>query len=156
MAGFVLFWALQIIWLPMTFSMTFSSFKTLGLAVMISFKNSNPKLVLERFSYLKQFNRLKLWSSPKCMPFTLLNYSSLSYIVLALRSVVNNLSNRTLIFHDFKDQQLNSMTFQAWKWNSYISWLSSFSMTCTKPVWGINDVLLLLNERGHKMGTPPF
>ena len=88
---------------------------------MISFKNSNPKLVLERFSYLKQFNRLKLWSSPKCMPFTLLNYSSLSYIVLALRSVVNNLSNRTLIFHDFKDQQLNSMTFQAWKWNPYIS-----------------------------------
>ena len=44
-----------------------------------------------------QFNRHKLWRSPKCVPFTLLNYSSLSYIVLALLSAVNYLSNRTLI-----------------------------------------------------------
>ena len=57
-------------------------FKTLGLAV--SFKNSKPLLVLEHFFNLKQFNRHKLWRSPECVPFTLLNYSSLSYIFLAL------------------------------------------------------------------------
>ena len=44
--------------------------KTLGLAV--SFKNSNPKLVLERFLALNSPTD-KLWSSPKCVPFTLLN-----------------------------------------------------------------------------------
>ena len=50
------------------------------------------------------------------MPFALFNYSSLSYIVLALASAVTNLSNKTLIFHDCqKDQQLNSRTFKAWK-----------------------------------------
>ena len=51
---------------------------------------------------LKQFNRHKLWSSPKCVLLTLLNYSSLSYFVLALSSAVNNLSNTTWIFHDFQ------------------------------------------------------
>ena len=52
-------------------------------------------------------------------------YSSLSYIVLALLSAVNNLSHKTLIFHDFQGSTikfhdfpglemkfLNSMTFQ--------------------------------------------
>ena len=34
--------------------------------------------------------------------FALFDYSSLSYIVLALSSVVTNLSNKTLIFHDFQ------------------------------------------------------
>ena len=56
--------------------------KTLGFAV--SFKKSNPKLVLERFFNLKQFNRHKLWSSPKMRAVYAANYSSLSYIVLAL------------------------------------------------------------------------
>ena len=52
--------------------------KTLGVAV--SFKNSNPELVVERFLTLNS-SKDKLWSSP---------------------SAVNNLSNRILIFHDFQ------------------------------------------------------
>ena len=38
----------------------------------------------------------------KCVPFALFNYSSLSYIALALSSAVTNLSNKTLIFHYFQ------------------------------------------------------
>ena len=34
--------------------------------------------------------------------FALFNYSSLSYIVLALSSAVTNLPNKILIFHDFQ------------------------------------------------------
>ena len=77
------------------------------------------------FFDLKQFNRHKLWRSLKRVPITLLNYSSLSYIVLALFSAVYNLSNKTLIFHDFQGPTTkfhdfpglemkfwNSMTFQ--------------------------------------------
>ena len=80
------------------------------------------------FFWLEQSNRHKLWRSPKHMLFNLLNYSSLSYIVLAFSSAVNNLSNRTLIFHDFQGLTIiiNSMNFQAWKWNSYIPWLQVF------------------------------
>ena len=91
------------------------------------------------FFDLKQFDRYKLWHSPKCVPFMLLNYSFLSYIVLVLLSAVNNLSRRTLIFHDFQGSTikfhdfpglemefLNSMTFQVFHdlyepCNSYIS-----------------------------------
>ena len=71
------------------------------------------------FFDLKRFNRNKLRCSPKREQFALLNYYSLSYIVLALSSAVTNLSKITLIFHaTFKDWQLlNSMTFQAWKMN---------------------------------------
>ena len=96
--------------------------KTLGLA--LSFKNTKPLLVLSIFDR-KKFNRHKLRRSPKRVPFTLLNYSSLSYIVLAFSSAVNNLSNRTLISHDFQGPSikfhdfpglemkfLNSLTFQ--------------------------------------------
>ena len=50
---------------------------------------------------LKQLNRHKLWWPPKCLPFGQFNYSSLSYIVLALSSAVTKLPNKTLIFHDF-------------------------------------------------------
>ena len=78
------------------------------------------------FFDFKKLNRHKIWRSPKCMPFTLLKYSSPSYIVLAFQSsAVNNLSNRTLIFRDFQGPTikyhnypgldmkfLNSMTFQ--------------------------------------------
>ena len=79
-----------------------------------------------RFQKLKTFfNGQKLRRSLKCVPFTLLNHSSLSYIVLALSSAANNLSTKTLIFHDFQGPRikfhdftglempfLNSMTFQ--------------------------------------------
>ena len=71
------------------------------------------------------FNGQELRRSLKCVPFTLLNHSFLSYIVLALSSAANNLSNKTLIFHDFQGPTpkfhdytrlemtfLNSMTFQ--------------------------------------------
>ena len=44
---------------------------------------------------------VKLWCPPNCVPFALFNYSSLSYIVLALSSAVTKLPNKTLIFHDF-------------------------------------------------------
>ena len=87
--------------------------KTCGLAVR--FKNAKHSLVLEHFFDLKHFNRHKLCRSPKCAPFTLHNYSSLSCSVLALSSAVNNLWNRSLIFHNFQGPTINSMTFQAWK-----------------------------------------
>ena len=93
------------------FNCQFQKFKTLA--------------CFKAFIYLEQFNRNKLWCSPKCVPFKLLNYSSLSYIVLALSSAVNNLSNKTFIFHDFQGPTIkfhdfpgletklfNSMTFQ--------------------------------------------
>ena len=41
----------------------------------------------------------------------LLNYSFLSYIVLALLSAVNNLSRRTLIFHDFQGSTIKFHDF---------------------------------------------
>ena len=104
----------------------FEFFKTLGVAVRFQkFKNL---ICFRAFFDLKQFNRHKLRRSPKCVLFTLLlNYSSLSYIVFALSTAVNNLSNKTSIFHDFQGptitckfndfpgleiQFINSMTFQ--------------------------------------------
>ena len=110
-SGFVLVWALQIQWLSMTFSMTFSIFP--GPYVKLSVKkNSKNFLVLEHFFDL---NRHHLWRPPKCMPFALFNDSSLSYIVLALSSAGTNLSHKLQFSMTFKDRQLNSMTFQAWK-----------------------------------------
>ena len=51
---------------------------------------------------------------PKCAPFELFNYSSLSnYIVLAFSSAVTSLWNKSSM--TFKDRLLNSMTFKAWK-----------------------------------------
>ena len=77
------------------------------------------------FFDLKQFNRHKRRHSPKCVPFTLLNYSPVSYIVFIFATAVNNLSNKTSIFHDFQGPTIkfhdfpglemkfiNSMTFQ--------------------------------------------
>ena len=123
-------------------SMTFHDFfhdlfklsKTLGLAVI--FKNTKPLLVFEHFLTLNSSTD-KHWHSPKCMPFTLLNYSPLSYNVLALSTIVNNLSNKTLIFndfqgltikfHDFPGQEMkfiNSMTFQVFHdLNKPCSWI---------------------------------
>ena len=97
--------------------------KTLGLAVI--FTKYKTFTCFRAFVERKKFNRHKIRRSPKRMAFTLLNYFSLSHIVLAFSSAVNNLSNRTLIFHDFQGPTskfhdfpgldmkfLNSMTFQ--------------------------------------------
>ena len=73
--------------------------KTLGLAV--TFKRFKNFPCFRGSLDLKQFNRHKLWCPSQCVPFALVNYSSLSYIVLALSSAVTYLSNKTLIFHDF-------------------------------------------------------
>ena len=94
-SGFIPFWALQIPWLSMSFSIT------LGLAVTVE-KIFKTFLDLEYFVDLKQFNRKKLWHPQKCVTFVLFNYSSLSYIILALSSAVTNLPNKTLIIHDFQ------------------------------------------------------
>ena len=76
----------------------------LGLAV--TFKNFQNFPCFRVFFYFKQFNRHKLWCPPKCMPLALFNYSSLYYCilhcVLALSSAVTDLSNKTLICHDFR------------------------------------------------------
>ena len=72
--------------------------KTLRLIVTLKNVHSFPCLGV--FFDLKQFNRLKLWCPPKSVLFALCNYSSLSYIVLALSSAVTKLPNKTLISHD--------------------------------------------------------
>ena len=64
---------------------------TLGLAV--TFENFENFTCFSTFWALKQFNRTKLWYRPKCVPFALSNYSSLSYVILALSSAV------LLIYH---------------------------------------------------------
>ena len=99
----------------------FKFFKTLGLAVRFKIKTFT---CFRAFFDLKQFNRHKVCRSPKCVSFTLLNYSSLSHIFLPLSTAVNNLSNKTLsfynfqgpaIFHDFPEIEMKliySMTFQ--------------------------------------------
>ena len=81
----------------------------LGLAV--TFKNFQTFPSFSIFFDLKQFNRSKLWYSPKCMPFTLFNYISLSYITQALSSAVTNLPNKTSIFHDFQGPKIKPHEF---------------------------------------------
>ena len=66
---------------------------TSGLVVTFKTFHNFPSLGV--FFDLKQFNRHRLWCLPKCMPFALFNYSSLSYIVLALSSAVTKLFNKT-------------------------------------------------------------
>ena len=100
-SGFVLFWSLQIPWPSMTFfNDVFKFSKTSGLVV--TFKNFQNFPCFGVFFDLKQFNRNKLWCSPKSVPFALFNYSCLSYIVLALPSAVSKLPNKPLIFHHFQ------------------------------------------------------
>ena len=101
-SGFVLFRVLQIPRLSMTFSMT------LGLAV--TFKNFQN---FTRFSIFFTINSStdELWYPPKCTPFAPFHYSSLSYIILALSSAAKNLSNKTLIFHDFQGPKINFHDF---------------------------------------------
>ena len=105
--GFVLFLAPQILWLSLAFSMT------LGWAV--TFENFQNFPLFSLFFDLKQFNKNKLRYPPKCVLFALFNYSSLTYIFLALSSAVTYLPAKTLIFHDFQGPKLNSVTFQALK-----------------------------------------
>ena len=75
-------------------------------------------------------------------------YSQLFHVIQGSYSAYYRCS--TFKFHDFfhdffkfsmtfQDQQLNSMSFQTWKWNSSIPWLSKFSMTCTNPVIKIDQ-----------------
>ena len=91
--GFVLFWALQIPWPIMTFSMTFFTFTwpQVWLSFSIIFENFT---FFSIFLALKQFNRNKLWYTPKCVPFALFNYSSFSCVILALSSAVTNLPHK--------------------------------------------------------------
>ena len=74
--------------------------KTLGLVV--AFKNLKHFPCFRVFLDLKEFNRHKLWCSQKCVAFALFNYSSSSFIVLALSPAVTNPSNKTLILHDLQ------------------------------------------------------
>ena len=78
----------------------FKSFKTSGLVV--TFKKFQNFPCFGVFFDLKQFNRNKLWCSPKCVVFSLFDYFCLSYIVLALSSAVSKPQTKTLIFHDFQ------------------------------------------------------
>ena len=86
---------------------------TLGLVVTLKNFHNFPSLGV--FFDLKQFNRHILWCLQKWVPFALFNYSSLSYIFLALSSAVTKLLNKTLNFHDFQGPTIISMTFQGWK-----------------------------------------
>ena len=96
----------------MTFHGLFKFSKTFGLAG--TFKNLKKLSFFRVFLDLKQFNRHKLWCPPKCAPFELFNYSSLSnYIVFAFTPAVTSLWNKSSM--TFKDRLLNSMTFKAWK-----------------------------------------
>ena len=65
---------------------------------VVTFKMFHNFPSLGVFFDLKQFNRHRLWCLPKCMPFALFNYSSLSYIVLALSSAVTKLLKKNLNF----------------------------------------------------------
>ena len=69
--------------------------KTLGLAVTL--KNFKNFPCFRVFLDSKQFNKHKLWCSPKCVPFGLLKNP-----FYAFSSAVTNLSNKILIFHDFQ------------------------------------------------------
>ena len=83
---------------------------TLGLAV--TFENYQNFTCLNIFFDLKQFSRNKLWYPSKWVLFALFNnYSSLSYIVLALSPVVTNLPNKTLIFHDLQEPKIKFHDF---------------------------------------------
>ena len=74
--------------------------KTLGLVV--NFKTLQNVPYSGVFFDHKKFNRHKLWCPPECVSFALFNYSSLSYIVLALSYAETKLTKKTLIFHDFQ------------------------------------------------------
>ena len=63
--------------------------------------------------------------------FALLNYSSLSHVILALSSAVTNLPNKTLIFHDLQGPTIEFHDFLGLE--NQISRLSRLSMDSTNP-----------------------
>ena len=82
---------------------------TIGLAVI--FEKFENFTCFSIFLALKEFTRKKLWYPPKCVRFALSNYSSLSYVSLALSSAVTNLPH--------KGENFNfPWLFRPWKWNS--------------------------------------
>ena len=94
------------------------------------------KLLVTCFSIflaLKQFNRNKLWYPPKCVPFALFNYPSLSYVILALLSAVTNLPNKTLIFHDFQGPTIKFHNFPSLK-NEIFKFHDSYELCGTDKI----------------------
>ena len=81
MTGFILFWGHQIPCFSMTFCMTFLNFPRPLVLLSVS-KNSKPFPCFRVFFDLKQFNRHKLWYSPKCVLFTFT--SLLSICILSM------------------------------------------------------------------------
>ena len=75
------------------------------------------------------------------MPFVLFNFSFLSSIVLALTSAVTNLSNKTLIFHDFHGPKIKFHDFPGLE-NEI---LKIHDLTCTHPVVWCQLVILFQN-----------
>ena len=130
--GFVLFRLLKFHDFPWLFPWPFQVFQDLWFSCQ--FQKSKTFSCFGAFFALKQFNRHKLWRSQKCVPFKLLNIPL--YLTSPWPCHPQQIIYQTELQFSmtFKDQQLNSTTFQAWKWNSYIPWLSWFSMTCTNPV----------------------
>ena len=85
---------------------------TLGLHIAVTFENFRNSTYFSIFFYRpKQLNKNKLWYLPKCVPFVLFNYSSLSYNILALSYAVTNLPNKTLFFHDFQGPKIKFHDF---------------------------------------------
>ena len=134
--------------------------KTLGLAV--TFKNFKNFPYFRVFLDFKEFNRHKL-RPPKCVPFALFNHSSLSYVVLALSPAVTNLSNRTLIFHDFqrptikfyefpslKNEMLKFQDFPGFPWPFH-----NPKLTC--HLWKISKLSLvkIFSQQTPKLYSPP-
>ena len=120
-------------------SMTFHNFlhdlfkfsKTMGSAV--SFKNSNPFLVLEYFLTLNSSIGTNAGAHQNAWHLCCLITPLYTYIVPALSSAVTNLSHKTLIFHDFQGPTTKFHDFQAWK------------MTCKNPVWVLLWLTLFQN-----------
>ena len=81
MTGFILFWGHQIPCFFMTFCMTFLNFPRPWVQLSVS-KNSKSFPCFRVFFDLKQFNRHKLWYSPKYVLFTFT--SLLSICILSM------------------------------------------------------------------------
>ena len=75
------------------------------------FRKFSKLYMFQHIFYLKQINRNKLWYPTECVPFALFNYSTFSYVILALSSAVTNLPNKTLIFHDFQGPTIKFYDF---------------------------------------------
>ena len=105
---------------------------------------------------LKQLNRHRLWRSPNCVPFTLLSYYSLSYIVLALSTWVNNLWNKTLIFHDFRGLEMkfiNSTTLHVFH-NLYEPCDNSILILVETNLWlHVQKYCIEIGMRGWQFGS---